>query len=93
MAVDGSYLYWASTGDTPNSGTINRAGLDGSDPQAIVTGQDFPYGVAVNASSLYWVNRGDNTVHLANLDGSNPQTLGSGQGAWGLAVSPVLRVV
>ena len=49
--------------------------------------------MAVDASYLYWVNRGDNTVHLANLDGSNPQTLGSGQGAWGLAVSPVVRVV
>jgi hypothetical protein len=89
VAVTSTHVYWVN----PNSGTINRAGLDGSDPQAIVTGQDFPYGVAVDASFLYWVNRGDNTVHLANLDGSNPQTLGSGQGAWGLAVSPVVRVV
>ena len=87
------YLYWANTGETPNSGTISRAGLDGSDPQVIVTGQDFPYGVAVDANYLYWVNRGDDTVDLANLDGSDPQTLGSGQGAWGLAVSPVVRVV
>jgi hypothetical protein len=93
VAVDGSYLYWANAGETPNSGTINRAGLDGSDPQAIVPGQDFPYGVAVDASFLYWINRGDDTVHQANLDGSNPQTLGSSQGAQGLAVSPVVRVV
>jgi hypothetical protein len=42
---------------------------------------------------LYWANRGDDTVHLANLDGSNPQALATGQGAWGLAVSPVMRVV
>ena len=86
-----------STGPTlgkpPTPARSGRAGLDGSDPQVIVTGQDFPYGVAVDANYLYWVNRGDNTVHLANLDGSDPQTLGSGQGAWGLAVSPVVRVV
>ncbi|HTQ89176.1 MAG TPA: hypothetical protein VMK84_06745 [Streptosporangiaceae bacterium] len=37
------------------------------------------------------VNSG--TINRAGLDGSNPQTLGSSQGAWGLAVSPVVRVV
>ena len=91
--MDASYVYWTTGGTGPSSGTINRAGLDGSDPQVIVTGQDFPNGVAVDANYLYWVNRSDNTVHLANLDGSNPQTLGSAQGAGGLAVSPVVRVV
>ena len=76
-------------GETPNSGTISLGPAShGSDPQAIVPGQDFPYGVAVDASFLYWVNRGDDTVDLANLDGSDPQTLGSGQGAWGLAGKP-----
>jgi sugar lactone lactonase YvrE len=38
VAVDASHLYWANL----NEGTINRAKLDGSSPQAIVSGQSSP---------------------------------------------------
>ena len=59
VAVDASYLYWATQNDVANGGgTITRAGLDGSDPQLIVIGSDNPTGVAVDASYLYWTTGG-----------------------------------
>ena len=89
MAVDASHLYWTNGGD----GTIWRASLDGTSPQALVTGQNRPFGVAVDPSYLYWSN-GDGTIWQANLDGTSPQSLASGQdgGAWGVAVSPIVGV-
>jgi virginiamycin B lyase len=82
-------LYWANRGD----GTIWRANLDGSNPQAIITGQNLPWGVAVDPSYLYWTNQGTNTIWRANLDGTNPQTFATGQDdPWGVAVSPVMGV-
>ena len=75
-------IYWADAGDS----TVNSAALDGSNPQAIVNGQDDPIGVAVNNGHLYWASSSNGTINEAGLDGSNPQTLLSGQGAAGLAV-------
>ncbi len=75
-------IYWADSGD----GTINSAALDGSNPQAVVNGQDDPIGVAVNNGHLYRASSFSNTINAAGLYGSNPQTFLSGQGAAGLAV-------
>ncbi|HEX6488709.1 MAG TPA: DUF5050 domain-containing protein [Candidatus Dormibacteraeota bacterium] len=63
-------LYWTNRGD----GTIVEANLDGSNPATIVTGQNAPQGVAVNASHMYWAND-DGSIVEANLDGSNPATI------------------
>ena len=75
------FIYWANSGD----GTINRANLDGSGAQAIVSGQDSPLGVAVDASHLYWTNNGDGSIWRANLDGTNAQAIVTDQEADGLA--------
>jgi hypothetical protein len=87
--VDSSHLYWANAGD----GTISEAGLDGSNPQAIVTGQENPNGVAVDSSHLYWANEfagfSPGTINEAGLDGSNPHAIVTGQGEpFGVAVGP-----
>ena len=57
------HIYW---GDAL-AGTVNAAGLDGSNPHALVTGQNLAFGVAVG-SHLYW----DDTdgISEANLDGT-----------------------
>jgi hypothetical protein len=50
VAVDSSHVYWADLdlGTTGHDGTINEASLpDGSNPQALITGQNLPSGVAV----------------------------------------------
>jgi hypothetical protein len=70
-------------------GAIWEAGLDGSNPHAIITRQNSPLGVAADASHLYWTNLDNGTIWEANLDGSDPHAIITGQNSpWGLAVSP-----
>ncbi len=71
--VPGSGLYWATGAGT--SGTIKAANPDGSGVQTLVTGQNSPFGVAVNATHIYWADTGDDTIMMANLDGSNPAAI------------------
>jgi sugar lactone lactonase YvrE len=74
----GHQLFWADAG-----GSVWGANPDGSNPQALVTGQNSPAGVAVDATHLYWSNaaEGDSTINRANLDGTSPRTIVPGQDA------------
>jgi len=69
-----AHIYWAA-GDS-----IWEANLDGSSPQAIVTGAHDPSGVAVSASHLYWTaTAGDRgTIWQANLDGTSASPIDIG---------------
>jgi hypothetical protein len=69
------HIYWTDVG----GGTVNKANLDGSNPQEIVFGRAFPAAVAVDSSHLYWTELNPGAVIEANLDGSNPQVIESGQ--------------
>jgi virginiamycin B lyase len=70
VAVDAAHVYWTNS----NTGTIGRAGLDGSNPDQsfIVTGASDLEGVAVDGSHVYWTDTGEDEIGRANLDGSNP---------------------
>jgi hypothetical protein len=59
-----------------------------TNPQAIVTDQNRPWGVAVDSTYVYWVNPDGGTVNQANLDGSNPHALVTRQNSYGVAVGP-----
>ena len=80
QAVVSSHLYWSSE----YGGTIVEANLDGTNPTTIVTGQNYPIGVAVGGNHLYWADEGtapnftDGTIVEANLDGTNPTTIATG---------------
>ena len=66
VAVDDTYVYWAEGGSA-----VGRAKLDGTDVDTtFITGACGPYGVAVNANHLYWVNHCTNTIARAKLDGT-----------------------
>lgn len=68
VVADASYIYWAN----PTTGTIGRAGLDGSNPNAsFITGANGPQAVAIDGQYVYWSNTGGSTIGRANLDGSN----------------------
>ena len=70
------FLYWINDpgGSESANGTVNRAGLDGTSPHAIVPGQDNPGGIAVGATHIYWPTGGA-TMNEANLDGTSPQAV------------------
>lgn len=80
----GSGLYWTNFSDT---GSIRAANLDGTGVHAIVTGQDGPFGLAVDAHYVYWADIGAGTIMRSNLDGTGVTTLETGQTApYGVAV-------
>ena len=82
LGLDLEHIYWAGT-----SQTISSANLDGSDPQTLVSGQNGPIGVAVDASHLYWTNQNDGSIWAANRDGTSPHVISSaGLAGWDIAV-------
>ena len=69
-------IYWANA----SAQKIQRANLDGSQVQDLVTGLDFPDGLALDVSGdkIYWTDRGTDKIQRANLDGSQVQDLVTG---------------
>ena len=69
-------LYWADS----EAGKIQRANLDGSEVQTIVSGLEDPEGIALDVGSgkIYWTEW--ESVKRANLDGSQIESLGT---VWG----------
>ena len=67
-------LYW-----TNSHGNIQRANLDGSNIQDLITGLDSPKHIAVDTvqGKLYWTETQD-SIRRANLNGSNVETLATG---------------
>ena len=74
------HLYWVSKNERGDY--IYDAGLDGSNPQTLVSALDID-GLAVSGSHMYWTEKygsaNAGTIMEAGLDGSNPQTLITGQ--------------
>ncbi len=61
-------IYW-----TTDSGTIKRAGVNGSGIETLVTGLQSPrdIGLDLAAGKMYWVDYGAGNIQRADLDGSN----------------------
>ena len=56
---------------------IQRANLDGSDVEDLVTGLNQPLGIALDVAGgkMYWTDKGTDKIHRSNLDGSNIEDL------------------
>lgn len=69
-------IYWTDVGNDK----IQRANLDGSAVQDLVTGLNFPFGIALNvaAGKMYWTDFSNGKIQRANLDGSSLQDIVTG---------------
>ncbi len=64
IAVDDCFVYFTTgtpgAGLTP-SGTVMKVAKTGGSPVTLATGQDQPGSIAVDATSVYWVNNGSDS--------------------------------
>ncbi|RKU38425.1 hypothetical protein C6496_06335 [Candidatus Poribacteria bacterium] len=81
IQVGGDKIYWINTERKAKGGKIQRANLDGSNLEDIVTGLRGPHGIALDMISrkLYWTADG-NKIQRANLDGSQIEDIITGLG-------------
>jgi hypothetical protein len=70
MAVDSTNLYWTTqdspTGASPSGGppigTVNKVPIAGGPPVVLASGQDDSFGIAVDATTVYWTNQSRETI-------------------------------
>jgi hypothetical protein len=73
VAVDASYVYWATI-----DGTIAKAPLAGGGATVLVTGEGSPSGVAVGSTQVYWTESTAGTVRAVPASGGVPVSIASG---------------
>ncbi len=87
LAVDAVNLYWSSNGNGVDPSSINQAPKNGSGPvTTLATNQDYPQSIAVDGTSVYWVNY--DTFAKTPIDGGAIVTLGQQQVVGNIAVGP-----
>ena len=69
-------MYWTDA----RTGKVQRANLDGSNVEDLVTRLGEPRGMALDLAGgrMYWTDNGTDRIQSADLDGSNIRTLVSG---------------
>ena len=69
----GGMMYWTD----PRSGKIQRANLDSTDVEDLVTGLDAPEGIALDVAGgkMYWTEVPAEKIRRANLDGTEVEDL------------------
>ena len=76
--LDGSTgkVYWTDS----DTGKIQRANLNGSNVEDLVTGARMPNDIAVDAAGgkMYWADYESKQISRANLNGTNIETLVEG---------------
>ncbi|MDE2830237.1 MAG: hypothetical protein OXN20_08985 [Gemmatimonadota bacterium] len=86
IALDttGGKMYWTDSGtggpDAPQDDKIQRANLDGSNVETLLTYENFlrvPRGIAldVTGGKMYWTDISRDRIRRANLDGTEPEDI------------------
>ena len=76
LDVEGGKMYWTLWGGSDRS-KIQRANLDGSNVEDVVTGLPEPKTIALDTAGekMYWTNTWGPGIQRANLDGSNVEII------------------
>ncbi|HQU72033.1 MAG: DUF5050 domain-containing protein [Calditrichaeota bacterium] len=77
--ANGQQIYWTNWG---SSGSLMRAGLDGSNVTTLLSNIIFPYGIDIDysANKIYWIEirQTDGKIWRCNLDGSEQESVITG---------------
>ena len=76
LDVAGGKIYWTEE----RGHRIQRANLDGTNIQDVITGLYRPYGIALDipGGKIYWMEEDDHRIRRSNLDGTNVQDVVTG---------------
>jgi hypothetical protein len=73
IVVDASHLYW-----TTGTGRVENSTHTGGS-RVTILGEGEPVAIAVDATTMYWVNIGDGRLRSVSISGGVPATLASAQ--------------
>ncbi len=106
IAIDATNVYWTNKGTNTCSsgdagtctynqdGTVVQVPIAGGTPVTLATGQDFPVGITVMQSIVYWVNTNGGTVMSTPAGGGPVVTLAAGQPSpWAIASSTLTQSI
>jgi hypothetical protein len=82
--VDATNAYLVDPTSTPGSFTVRRAPLNGDPMTTLGVVAGTPYGVTVDATSIYWTDSTAGTVSSVPFGGNTPTVLAGGQTSPGL---------
>ena len=75
--------YWVRVSQTCSSATVDSitatVSITVTQPITLASGQNYPYGIAVDSTSVYWVENTGGNVNKVDKNGGTVTTLASGQ--------------
>ncbi len=86
IAVDDGNVYWVAGTSEGASGTIMKVPVDGGTPTTLASRPGAPAHVAVDASSVYWIEQMPGAVMKMPRSGGDPVMLASASFGWEIAL-------
>jgi hypothetical protein len=75
LRAAGGFVYYVDVSGVAGSRRISRARAEGGEVLDLATGEGNPWGLAIDATYVYWTGDSDGSIKRAPLDGSGPTTL------------------